>query len=137
MLKSISRLRRPGAVALLGSALVLGASACGDDDDDKAQPAQPSGVASAGPVLERDADPGEISCSHLTNRDNFAAAHSVAFRLAKSVDGAEGSTEQVAVRLTGAMTDLCEKRGDPSYRPSKDAVAAVERGEYETQTSIP
>jgi hypothetical protein len=138
MLKSISRLRRPGAVALLGSALVLGAGACGDDDGGDSDGAQPSGgVASAGPVLERDADPGDISCSHLANRDNFPATHDVAFQLAKSLEGVTGSTEQVAVRLTGAMTDLCGKRDDPDYRPAKDAAAAVERGEYETRISIP
>ena len=135
MLTSISRMRRTGAVALLGSAFVLGTGGCGDDD--KAQPQPSTDAATAGPVLERDADPGEISCSHLANRDNYPTTHDIAFSLAKRIRVADGSTEQVAVRISGAMNDLCTKRDDPDYRPAADAVAAVKRGEYETRVSIP
>jgi hypothetical protein len=136
MFSFILRLRRPGAVALLGAAFVLGAIGCGDDDAKTKSKSSVSAVA-AGPVLQEEPDADQLNCSHLANRENYPVAHDAAFTLAQRTRVADASTEQAATRIEGAMHDLCEKRADPAYRPAADAVEAVQRGGYETRSSIP
>jgi hypothetical protein len=133
MFSFILRLRRPGAVALLGAAFVLGAIGCGDDDAKTKSKSSVSAVA-AGPVLQEEPDADQLNCSHLANHENYGVAYDTAVTLAERARVTEGSTHQVATRISGAMDDLCEKRGDPAYRPAADAVEAVKRGGYKYQS---
>ena len=124
---TISHLRGPGIAALLATA-ALGVVACGDDDDN--ENSQPAAPPAQGRVLDREPDPDQLTCSEIGNRDNYKITYDTAFSLAEDNPIEGSNTHQAAIRITGAMNDLCERRDNGAYRPAADALAAVKRGEY-------
>jgi hypothetical protein len=136
MLFSSTSSRRAGSLAVLGAVLAVGAGGCGDDDDSGSQPAGTNAAAS-GPALRSEPSPSKLTCADLANRENYVVTYETALTLAERERMPGGNTQQAAVRITGAMVDLCEKRGEPAYAPAADAVAAVKRGEYANRTQLP
>ena len=128
---------RSAPAALIGVALVIATGGCGSDSNSGSS-SEPSsaGAAVAGPEVQGRPDASKLTCSHLANPANFAVAYDAAFDLAGRTRVTDGSTQQVASRIYAAMSDLCEKRSDPSYRPVEDAVDAVKSGGYVIRTTL-
>ena len=125
--------------ALLGAAFAIAVPGCGDDDGGgSATPAASpaSAAVAAGPVLTGRPDAGSLTCSHLANRENHVVVYDASLELARK-SRLSDNTRQVATRIYAAMHDLCDDSDDPGYRPAKDSLAAVERGEYEAEVSLP
>jgi hypothetical protein len=135
MLSFISHPRSAPA-ALIGVALVIATGGCGSDSKSGSSSERSSAGAAAGPEVQGRADASKLTCSHLANPANFAVAYDAAFDLAGRTRVTDGSTQQVASRIYAAMSDLCEKRSDPSYRPVEDAVDAVKSGGYEIRSTL-
>ena len=129
MFPSSSQFRSAGLSVLLGAAIATGAAGCGDDK-------KSSAAITPGPALTGRPDVSEVSCSALANRENYNTVYDSAIALVSREKVADGSNVQVATRSTGAMADMCRKRGEGDYRPGDDAVAAVRSGKYPAEVSI-
>jgi hypothetical protein len=127
--------RRAGLLAVLGAALAIGAGGCGDDDDDSASKPAGTNAAASGSPLRSEPAPSKLTCADLANRENYVVTYETALTLAESER--LPNTQQAAIRINGAMVDLCEKRDESAYAPAADALAAVKRGEYASTTRLP
>jgi hypothetical protein len=138
MLRLHSPLRRRAAAAVLGAALCLGlANGCGGNGDSKKVSERTSRAAGGVPTLGAHPDPYKLTCSDIGNRENYPPVYDAAVILARAADLRDASDQQTATRLYAAVHDLCAKRANPAYRPAKDALVAVKRGEYRTESALP
>ena len=122
------------AVALAAGTLLVGG--CGEQE----QPARIPGTPDPAHAREVDRDPYAVTCGdlarqhehpdseHLVIRAEFAlAGEPVLRRRAK-----EMTLNRAGRSVYWALTDFCKGR-EPSFRPAKQAVDAVRRGEYLVQ----
>lgn len=130
------RVRHPASIAVLGASLCLFvASGCGDSGEAASKPVQ-GAAGAAGSVLSEHPDPGSITCAQLENRENYQPVFNAAVVLAETTKLRGVSRQQVNQRIYGAFHGVCAKHG-AAYRPAKDAVAAVERGEFRAEVALP
>jgi hypothetical protein len=116
-------------VTLAVVAAVAG-GACGEDES----PAPRSGDAARDPRaydFYRD-HPYALTCRHVLAIHSAKAQqfHIAALSLAREVRLPRTNRNQVWARLVHALLDICQRAGDPSYRPAREAVRRVRRGEY-------
>ena len=128
----ISGLRRFVAAAMVAAALVLPATGCGSSSSKS--PAKQQQVNRA---LGSHPDAYKLTCSDVSNHDKVLSVTNAAFDLANRLDLRTDSILHVATRIYAAQHDLCAKRADKTYRPTKDAVAAVKGGRYKVKTAAP
>ena len=70
---------------------------------------------------------GYVLAIHSAKAQQF---HIAAQSLAREVRLPRTNRNQVWARLVYALLDICQRAGDPSYRPAREAVRRVRRGEY-------
>ena len=128
---SPSRPHRAGVI--LGSVLCLVvANGCGGDGSSKSARKQVSGAAPAAQSVGNHPDPYKLTCADIVNRENYPPVYDAAVVLAKAANPRDASDQQAATRVYAAVHGLCSKHRSEAYRPARDAVAAVKRGEYKT-----
>jgi hypothetical protein len=122
-------MRYARGLATLVVVAVTGAG-CGEDGS----PAPRPGDAARDPRaydFYRD-NPYALTCEHVLAIHSAKAQqfHIAAHSLARDVHPPQTNRNQVWARLVHALLDICRRVGDPSYRPAREAVRRVRRGEY-------
>ena len=76
--------------------------------------------------------PNALTCRHVSAIHSAKAQqfHIAAHSLAREVRLPGTNRNQVWARLVHARLDICGRARDPSYRPAREAVRRVRRGEY-------
>jgi hypothetical protein len=124
--------RRQTLIGLIACAAF--AAGCGDDDDasTKSKPAaKPVDIAARSAQLAK--NPYDVRCADL--RDPVAAAQltrPVQYALADDAKIRGLNRLQASQSIYYAITELC-KGNTGSYRPAKDAIAAVRSGELRAE----
>lgn len=124
--------RRQTLIGLIACGAFVAGCGDGEDASTKSKPAaKPVDVAARSAQLER--DPYDLSCADL--RDPVAAAQltrPVQYALADDAKIRDLNRLQASQSIYFAITELC--KGEPgSYRPAKDAIAAVRKGELRAE----
>jgi hypothetical protein len=119
--------RELATLAVVAAAVGAG---CGEDES----PAPRSGDAARDPGaydFYRD-NPYALACRHVLAIHSAKAQqfHIAAHSLARRVRLPGVNRNQVWARLVHARLDICQRADDPSYRPAREAVRAVRRGDY-------
>jgi hypothetical protein len=119
--------KRQTLIGLIACAAI--AAGCGDDDAStkSKDEAKPVDIAARAAQLEK--NPYDLSCADL--RDKLAAARitrPVQYALADDAKIRGLNRLQASQSIYFAITELCKSKPD-SYRPAKDAIAAVRSGE--------
>jgi hypothetical protein len=120
--------RRQTLIGLIACAAI--AAGCGDDDDASTRSkdeAKPVDVAARSAQLEK--NPYDLRCGDLN--DPIASARMtrvVQYALADDAKIRGLNRLQASQSIYFAITELCKAKPD-SYRPAKDAIAAVRSGE--------
>jgi hypothetical protein len=119
--------KRQTLIGLIACAAI--AAGCGDDDTStkSKDEAKPVDLAARAAQLEK--NPYDLSCADL--RDKLAAARitrPVQYALADDAKIRGLNRLQASQSIYYAITELCKSKPD-SYRPAKDAIAAVRSGE--------
>ena len=117
-------------LATLAVAVAAVGAACGEDES----PAPRSGDATRDPRaydFYRD-HPYALTCGHVSAIHSAKAQqfHIAAQSLAREVRLPRTNRNQVWARLVYALLDICQRADDPSYRPAREAVRRVRRGEH-------
>jgi hypothetical protein len=105
------------------------AGGCGNDES---SPEPTAAAKPAAPRVDLGEKPYKITCRDLA--DEQAAAdwgRRATVTLAADTKLRRVTQMQATQRINFAMIELC-RQNDGSYKPAKDAVAAVNRGEYQT-----
>lgn len=124
--------RRQTLIGLIACAAI--AAGCGDDDDASTRSkseAQPVDVAARTAQLEK--NPYDLRCGDLN--DAVASARMtriVQYALADDAKIRGLNRLQASQSIYFAITELCKAKPD-SYRPAKDAIAAVRSGELRAE----
>lgn len=120
------RLRRATATGVVVVALPL-AGGCGNDESSPEPAAKP-----AAPRVDLGENPYKITCRDLADEQATVDwGRRATVTLAADTKLRRVTPMQATQRINFALTELC-KQNDGSYKPAKDAVAAVNRGEYRT-----
>jgi hypothetical protein len=125
----VERMRYARELATLAVVAAATGAACGDES-----PAPPSGDTARDPRaydFYRD-HPYALTCGHVLAIHSVKAQqfHIAAHSLAREVRLPRTNRNQVWARLVHALLDICQRAGDPGYRPAREAVRRVRRGEY-------
>jgi hypothetical protein len=118
-------------LAPLAVAVAAAGAACSEDES----PPPLSGDSARDPRaydFYRD-HPYALTCRHALAIHSAKAQqfHIAAHSLAQEVRLPRTNRNQVWARLVHALLDICGRAGDPSYRPAREAVRRVRRGEYQ------
>jgi hypothetical protein len=123
--------RRQTLIGLIACAAI--AAGCGDDDasTESKSEAKPVDLAARHAQLER--NPYDLRCADI--RDKVASA-----RITRVVQNSLATDAKIpglnqlqsSQSIYFAITELCKAKPD-SYRPAKDAIAAVRSGEFRVQ----
>jgi hypothetical protein len=123
----------------LGLIAVCSFAACGDDDDEARRPVV-SATPEPGHAQEVDRNPYAVTCGDLAGQPKSPEAQKLVIR-AEFALAREPALRKRAREMTlnragrsvyWAMTEICKGR-DASYRPGREAVAAVRSGKYLVQ----
>ena len=123
--------RRQTVIGLIACASI--AAGCGDDDASKSSKdeAKPVDIAARSAQLEK--NPYDLRCGDLN--DAVASARMtrvVQYALADDAKIRGLNRLQASQSIYFAITELCKPKPD-SYRPAKDAIAAVRSGELRAE----
>jgi hypothetical protein len=125
--------RRQTAIGLIACAVI--AAGCGDDDTGTStkskDEAKPVDIAARTAQLEK--NPYDLRCGDLN--DSVASARMtrvVQYALADDAKIRGLNRLQASQSIYFAITELCKPKPD-SYRPAKDAIAAVRSGELRAE----
>ena len=127
--------RRQTLIGLIACAAI--AAGCGDDDTSSSSStkskdeAKPVDIAARAAQLEK--NPYDLRCGDLS--DPVASARMtrvVQYALADDAKIRGLSRLQASQSIYFAITELCKPKSD-SYRPAKDAIAAVRSGELRAE----
>jgi hypothetical protein len=123
--------RSQALIGLIASAAI--AAGCGDDDTDATskRKAKPVDIAARSAQLEK--NPYDLRCADI--RDKVASARMtriVQYALADDARIRGLNRLQASQSIFYAITELCKSKPG-SYRPAKDAIAGVGRGEFRAE----
>ncbi len=119
--------KRHAVIGLVACAAIV--AGCGDDEAGEQKASEPKRVSVAERHAQLEKDPYDLRCADI--RDKVASARItrvVQYALADDAKIRGLNRLQASQSIYYAITELCKSKPG-SYRPAKDAIAAVRSGE--------